>query len=348
MAASGELLADADPVDDDQPYRRRRGRRSAARRPEQGLRRPRESRCLDRAGPEVPGAAEDADAEDELDERRPSAGTLRSEFARRLAVVDLREPLTEDPRSTPSLVRALLSAQPRGLRRLRGWRTRRRRRAGAYGRERGRTAACRTATAGGSRPAKVCAASSTATCSAADSWLVTTIASRHKGVIIDRTDVARRPLAGAPLCRPQAPRGGARTRRRPASCSSPATTTRPSASATCSAWPASRRRRRRSSPRRWTPASWHGCSATSATRTIAWRPTASTTESEPSSPSLMTTDRSATPGRLCAGPATRRRRARRRAARRRPDRPARSGPARTACGTPGRSGRGRCGSSRWT
>ena len=115
-----------------------------------------------------------------------------------VTVVDLREPLPEDPRSTPALVRALLSRSHE-----------------VYGvSEAGNLvvgdALARTGASAGALLLqdgdswRVAAGEGLRRLEhryvlSADSWLVTTIASRHKGVIIDRTDVARRPLAGAPL-----------------------------------------------------------------------------------------------------------------------------------------------------
>ena len=120
------------------------------------------------------------------------------ESARHAEVVDLREQLPEDPRSTPSLVRALLARSHE-----------------VYGvTEAGSLvvadALARTGAGAGALLLpdgdiwRVAAGEGLRRLEhryvlAADSWLVTTIASRHKGVIIDRTDVARRPLAGAPL-----------------------------------------------------------------------------------------------------------------------------------------------------
>ncbi len=115
-----------------------------------------------------------------------------------VSVVDLRDSMPDDPRSTPALVRALL----------------------------GRSHEVYGVIEAGSLVVSDALARTNATAGAlllpdgdvwrvaageglrrlehrfvlqGDAWLVTTIASRHKGVIIDRTDVARLPLAGAPL-----------------------------------------------------------------------------------------------------------------------------------------------------
>ncbi len=114
------------------------------------------------------------------------------------SVVDVRDPVRTDPRSTPALVRALLG------------RTHEVYGVGEAGELVVNDALART---GATSAALLLPDGDTWRVAAgeglrrlehrfvltADSWLVTTIASRHKGVIIDRTDVARRPLAGAPL-----------------------------------------------------------------------------------------------------------------------------------------------------
>jgi hypothetical protein len=114
------------------------------------------------------------------------------------SVVDVRDPVRTDPRSTPALVRALLGRTHE-----------------VYGvTEAGELVVTDALTRTGATSAalllpdgdtwRVAAGEGLRRLEhrfvlTADSWLVTTIASRHKGVIIDRTDVARRPLAGAPL-----------------------------------------------------------------------------------------------------------------------------------------------------
>ena len=115
-----------------------------------------------------------------------------------IEMVDLRDQLPEDPRSTASLVRALLArshevygVSEAGALVVADALARTGAGAGALLLPDGDT--WRVAAGEGLRRLEHRYVLSS------DSWLVTTIASRHKGVIIDRTDVARRPLAGAPL-----------------------------------------------------------------------------------------------------------------------------------------------------
>ena len=201
VAASGELLADEDPADEslgaesstsgDEPLHVDLSKVFVDSARDSGS---------DLQGDTAPEPSTDHEATDtEPDHGETTSATPLAPVSRpAVAVVDLREPLPEDPRSTPALVRALLSRSHE-----------------VYGvSEAGNLvvgdALARTGASAGALLLqdgdswRVAAGEGLRRLEhryvlSADSWLVTTIASRHKGVIIDRTDVARRPLAGAPL-----------------------------------------------------------------------------------------------------------------------------------------------------